>query len=255
MERYILGGAEIIVVRDKKEAVFLASGLIKSQIKLNKKTVLGLATGNTMVPLYQKLISMYLSKEIDFSDVKTFNLDEYYGISSLHPSSLRSYMEDRFFSRVNLKRKNIEFLDGSKIDWKNEAKRYERSISESGGIDLQVLGLGVNGHIGFNEPGSKKSSKTRIVKLSKEIYNIHKKNFKKGEAPDYGFTVGVSDILDSKKIILIATGKSKSKAVEKMVIGPISSEVPASFIRSHSDVKIILDRPASRLIRSRFNKV
>lgn len=233
-------------VSKAKEVAKLAAKIVANNIKKNKGIVLGLATGNTMVEFYKELVKYYKKGFISFSKVKTFNLDEYYPINSEDKSSFRSFMNKHLFDKVNIKEKNINFLNGDVKDFKKECERYENKIKKVGGIDLQILGIGVNGHVGFNEPGSSFTSITRRVKLSSSTKKANAREFKGKQVPKYALTMGIKTILSSDKIILLAIGDKKARAIKKTLEGKITKKVPASVLRKHKNVSIIIDCKAGK---------
>lgn len=228
---------KIIIKKNKKEAAHEAAKIVVAELQKNARLVLGLATGKTMIPFYKELVSQSKKQKISFSQVTTFNLDEYVGISSENKKSFRYFMEKNFFSKVDLQKSNINFLNGMSKNFSHECARYELALARSGGIDLQILGIGRNAHIAFNEPGSSEKSKTRKVELSKETIKIN-------SSPKSALTVGISTILRSKKIILLAFGKEKSQAIYNALHAKVSSNVPASFLREHKNATFILDEKA-----------
>ncbi len=226
---------ELIKVKNKREMAERASELIISEINKNPRLVLGFATGKTPLRTYKRLANAYKNGKVDFSKIKTFNLDEFYppSKSKNEKKNYAYYMYKRVFDKLNIKKENINLLDGNKRDWKKECKEYETKIRKNT-IDLQILGIGVNGHIGFNEPGSKLNSVTRLVQLT----HIEGK----------GLTMGISTIMKSKKIILLAFGRKKAKAIAEMMNGKITENLPASFLRKHKNVVVIVDKKAGSLI-------
>ncbi len=207
-----------VIIEDKKRAVEIAVLIIERLIQKKPNAVLGLATGKTMAPFYKELVSHYRKRKIDFSKIKTFNLDEYTKNSRFH-----SYMSRYFFSKVNIKKGNIHFPSSN-------AKAYEKEIKKSGGIDLCLLGIGENGHIAFNEPLSSFNSITR------EVLTSDKKK---------AYTMGIKTIMSSRKIILLAWGKKKAASIFKSLKGKITEKVPASILRKHKDATFILDKSAA----------
>jgi glucosamine-6-phosphate deaminase len=196
--------------------------------------VAGMPTGGTPVPLYNVLTGLFLEGELDFRNVHTFNLDEYMDIPPNHTNSYRSYMEDHLFRYVNIPRQNIHFLNGLTRDWRATCHRYEQRIRELGGIDLQFLGIGMNGHIAFNEPGTEPSSRTRMVRLSERTLQDNSRLFPDPkEAPRFALTMGIQTILEARKIVLLATGAGKANAVYESLCEPPSARVPASFLQNY----------------------
>jgi len=194
--------------------------------------VAGMATGSTPIPLYDRLIGLFLEEEIDFEDVHTFNLDEYMDLPPYHPNSYRSYMEGHLFRYVNLSRRNVHFLNGLTQDWRQTCARYEAAVQRLGGIDLQILGIGANGHIAFNEPGTPRESRTRMVRLSERTVQDNARLFPDPrEAPRFALTLGIGTILEARSILLLATGAGKANAVYESLCEPPCDRVPASFLQ------------------------
>lgn len=235
---------KILKFRDKKEAIEKASTIIIDLIKKNPKAVLGLATGGTMVPLYKKIAKEYKKQNLDFSKLKTFNLDEYAGIKDplTNRNSYHYYMDKNIFSKVNIQKRNINFPSASEPD-------YDKQIKRVGGLDLCLLGIGRNGHIAFNEPGSSFKSITRKVKLTDNTIKANSRFFRSTkQVPREAYTMGISTILKSKKIILLAFGNKKAKAIKKVVKEKVSKRVPASILHKHNNTTLILDSRAASLI-------
>ncbi|OIO43271.1 glucosamine-6-phosphate deaminase [Candidatus Pacearchaeota archaeon CG1_02_32_21] len=233
---------KFLVVNPQSSVSKEAVEILCRQIKKKPNLVLGLATGTTMKPFYKELVKHYKRCKLDFSKVKTFNLDEYYGLTAKDKDSFRYFMEENLFRHVNINRKNIYFLHGDINNYKKECDDYEKSIKSFGGIDVQVLGIGVNGHIGFNEPGSSFKSRTRRVKLSDKTRKSNSEDFPSlSSVPKYALTVGIGTIMDSRKILLLAVGDKKSWAVKKALSKKISTKVPASILRRHKDIEFIID--------------
>ena len=205
---------------------------IADLVKANPRVVLGLPTGRTPLVLYRELATLH-AHGVDFSQVTTFNLDEFLGIPASHPGSYRCFMEQRLFSHVNVKPENRHFLDGNTTDPDAECVRYERAIADAGGIDLQVLGIGTNGHIGFNEPARALEGRTHRVTLKLETRRSNASLFGGDPAnvPPEALSMGMATILHSRAIVLLATGRSKASCVERVVKGPLTTELPASFLQ------------------------
>jgi glucosamine-6-phosphate deaminase len=219
-----------------------AAGIVANFLKENPSAVLGLATGSTPQKTYELLSEKYGKGEISFKEAKTFNLDEYSGLSPGNPQSYHFFMEENLFSKIDIDIKNTFFPTDFGPDYEN----YDKKIEESGGIDLQILGIGRNGHIGFNEPGSSFSSKTRQVLLSEATIKDNSRFFKDiREVPEKAVTMGISTIMKAKKIILLAGGKNKKEIIRKMISGVISPEIPASVLQKHKNFIIILDKQSA----------
>ncbi len=233
----------------KEEAGIAAGNMIAGAITENAGCVLGLATGSTPLPAYRHLIELYEEGTLDFSGVKTFNLDEYVGIDFQNKNSYHSFMRENLFGKINILPGNINFLEGDSEDPEGECERYEDAIAECGGIDLQLLGLGSNGHIAFNEPGEAFEDRCHIVDLSENTRKDNARFFKdEDEVPYKALTMGIGTIMGAKKILIIATGKSKAEAVKKMVLGEITPALPASILRFHPNTTLMLDSAAASLL-------
>ncbi|EPY2301244.1 glucosamine-6-phosphate deaminase [Clostridium sporogenes] len=236
----------IIVVENYEEMSKKAAVMIASQIILKPNSVLGLATGDTPLGMYKELIEMYHKKQIDFSEAKSFNLDEYYGLEKNNSQSYHHYMMESFFSHINIDKEKINIPDGKAENIEEECKSYDKKISDAGDIDIQVLGIGVNGHIGFNEPSVEFKAGTHLVNLDEKTIKSNSRFFNSIEdVPTKAISMGIKTILSSKKIVLLANGKGKADAIAKTVKGKICPEVPASVLQFHKDVTIILDKEAA----------
>jgi glucosamine-6-phosphate deaminase len=232
----------IIEVKNYKELSKKASDLLINEINRRPKLVIGLATGYTFLGFYKNLVGAYKKKLIDFSRIKTFNLDEYYPIKRTDKRSFNYYMNKVFFNKVNIKKININMLNGETLEPKKECLAYEKELRKNP-IDIQFLGVGINGHIGFNEPNSNIKSKTRVVKLTE---STTKRNwfFTKKQIPDHALTVGIKDILRAKKIVLLASGKDKSMPLSYLINKKINKRVPASYLIKHKNLIVIADKGA-----------
>lgn len=236
----------IIIVENYEEMSKKAAAMMASQIILKPESVLGLATGDTPLGMYKELIRMYNENMIDFSKVKTFNLDEYYGLGKDSNQSYNYYMTNNLFNHVNIDKENINIPNGMVKNIEEECISYEKRIKEAGGIDIQVLGIGVNGHIGFNEPDVNFEAETHLVNLDEKTIESNSRFFKCiEEVPTKAISMGIKTIMHSKKIVLLANGASKADAIAKTVNGKISPEVPASILQLHQDVAIIVDKEAA----------
>lgn len=224
-----------------------AASMLASQVILKPNSVLGLATGGTPIGMYKRIIELYKNGEIDFSKVKSFNLDEYYGMDSENEESYHYYMMNNLFNYINIKSENINILDGKTEDVEKECFDYEEKIKEAGGIDIQVLGIGVNGHIGFNEPDVDFKAKTHLVKLNGKTIESNSRFFNSAsQVPKFALSMGIKTIMQSKSIILLASGREKADAIEKTINGKICPEIPASILQLHNNVNIIVDKDAAR---------
>ena len=225
---------------------------IADLVSKTPRVVLGLPTGRTPIGLYRELVSLH-RHGVDFSQVTTFNLDEFLGIPANHPGSYQSFMEQHLFSHVNIKPENRHFLNGNTADPDAECLRYERAIEDAGGIDLQLLGIGTNGHIGFNEPARELVGPTHRVTLTASTRRSNAALFggDPKDVPAEALSMGMATILKARRIVLIATGKSKARCVDLMVNGPITTKLPASFLQLHRDVELMLDQEAAKQLAVR----
>jgi len=245
---------EIIIKKNYDQICEEAVAIIHQAWKKKNDLVLGLPTGRTPLGIYNRLIELNRTKEIDFSRVVAFGLDEYLGLKKDHPQSFAYYMETNFYQHINIKKENISRLEGSPEDIDNHCQEYEEKIKSRGGIDLLILGIGRNGHIGFNEPSSSLSSRTRVKTLAEETIEANSRFFEdKDEVPRFCLTMGIGTIMESKMILLLAAGEDKSEAIRKSTEGPVTASVPASILQLHPQAKIIIDQPAaSRLARKDY---
>lgn len=218
---------------------------VGKEILVRQNPVLGLPTGETPKGMYGLLVKYYEDGLIDFSNVTTFNLDEYYGISKDHPKSFHSYMKRHLFEKVNLSRENTYIPDGKtpREEIGDYCKKYEKEIVRTGGVDLQILGIGSNGHIGFNEPGSSFDSRTRLVELTEET--LENSFGDSNDPPGEAITMGISTIMEARKIILLTSGGRKKRAVKRAIEGPITEECPGSVLQLHPDATAIVDEKAA----------
>jgi glucosamine-6-phosphate deaminase len=237
---------KLVIVKDYAELSRKAAEMLVSEVKANSKTVFGLATGGTPVGMYRELIKLSQAQNIDFSQASSFNLDEYVGLSSTHPQSYRSYMQENLFNHINIPAEKTHVPVGNTTDHLAECARYEEAIRLAGGIDIQVLGIGNNGHIGFNEPGSPAESLTRVVQLTDSTIEANARYFDSVEqVPTQAVSMGIKTILGAKKVVLLASGEAKAEAVRLMLEGEPTADVPASLLQLHSDVTVIVDHEAA----------
>ena len=238
---------EIIIQPSNHHIATIAAEKVCDALKKKPNLVLGLATGSTPIALYKILVQKHKNGELDFSQVTTFNLDEYIGIPCHHPQSYHTFMAKHFFDHVNIPQANQHIPLNSMGDFESYCEKYEKQIKDSGGIDIQILGIGTDGHIGFNESGSSLSSRTRPVTLSDSTLKANAIHFNsdKHAVPEMAITMGVGTIMEAKQCILLASGKSKSVAIVNAVEGPITSSVPASVLQMHPNTCIIIDEDAA----------
>lgn len=234
---------ETILCKNYAEMSKTAADLVIKEITGNPACILGLPTGSSPIGMYNNLVNAYKDGLADFSNVKTFNLDEYYKIDKKHPNSYYYFMHEIFFNHININHANINIPDGSVDDPEEECRNYDRKLLEAGGIHLQILGLGCNGHIGFNEPDSELCSYTHVAKLSEETVMANSRFFSSpSKVPKYAITMGMASILKSKKIVLLATGQNKTYVLDKLFSNKISTLVPVTFLNLHPNVTILIDQ-------------
>lgn len=227
-----------------------AANIISAQVIMKPNAVLGLATGSTPIGAYRQLIEWYNKGDIDFSQTFSINLDEYKGLSGEHDQSYRYFMNHNLFDHINIKKENTNVPNGLAEDAAAECQRYNNIIKALGGIDLQLLGIGGNGHIGFNEPGSAFEKETHMVTLTEQTRQSNARFFSSiNEVPTHAFTMGIKSIMAAKKILLLATGEEKAKALYNSFFGPVTPGVPASILQLHNDCIVIADEAALSMIR------
>lgn len=235
----------IIVTDHKKELSQKACSFFESQVRSNPHSVLGLATGSTPVGLYKELIEGYRHGNADYASVKTLNLDEYVGLDAGHPQSYRTFMEENLFQHINIQKENTFVPDGTAGNLTEECLRYEEVIEKIGPPDIQLLGIGENGHIGFNEPGSSFETETHVVDLAASTREANARFFDSlRDVPKQAVTMGIRSILKSKQIVLLASGERKARAIEQLLTGDIDEQFPASALKQHDDVTLIVDKEA-----------
>lgn len=237
---------ETIIRPDKESACLLTARLIAAALRAKPALTLGLATGRTMERVYELLAGIHRAEQLDFSHCTTFNLDEYVGLSGNDETSYRFYMNKHLFSKININPAKTHLPDGKAADLEAECARYEEKITAAGGIDLQLLGIGQDGHIGFNEPLSALRSRTRVKSLTPSTIAQNFTPFGSPAAmPRRAITMGVGTILESRRCILLATGENKSGIIAKAIEGPITSMISASALQLHPHCTVILDEPAA----------
>ncbi|OIO75420.1 MAG: glucosamine-6-phosphate deaminase [Elusimicrobia bacterium CG1_02_37_114] len=236
----------VIIVKDYDEISKKAASIIAEKIRKKPHFVLGVDVSDTIIGTYKELIQLNKKGNLDFSRVVTFNLDEYLGLAPGHPQSCRYFMDTNLLKQINIDERNIYIPNGLTKDPQLLCEKYEKSIKEVAGIDLQVLGIGTDGHIGFNEPGSSLTSRTRIKTLTEETVKNRTKVFKKsGDVPRFAITMGVGTIMESRMCMLLASGKRKAEILVKAIEGPVTASIPASMLQLHPNVIVIADKEAS----------
>lgn len=237
---------EIIIQETKDAAAEVAARIIAGLLRDKPGAVIGLATGSTPLPLYKRLIEM----KLDWSEATTFNLDEYIGLPSEHPQSYHSFMWENLFRHTNIRKEHVHIPDGNTKDIPRFCKEYEENIQNAGGIDLQVLGIGTDGHIGFNEPTSSLASRTRIKTLTQQTIADNARFFGSAEqVPRHVITMGIGTIMEARQNLLLAFGESKAHAVAEAVEGPVTSINPASILQMHPVAKMCLDEGAASQLK------
>jgi len=236
----------ILITENYEQLSIEAAKIVAGQIYLKPASVLGLATGSTPLKMYENLIAVHKTIGLDFSQVTTFNLDEYIGLSADNPQSYHYFMYENFFKQINIRRENIFIPDGTAADIFAESKNYDALIESKGGIDLQILGIGQNAHIGFNEPDIKFEATTHKVKLDDETISANSRFFKNvDEVPKFAISMGIKNIMLARRVVLLANGKNKAAAVYKALCGSVTPEAPASILQLHQDATFILDKEAA----------
>lgn len=236
---------KIVIVDNAHDMGIEAARLIAALVRLKPDAVLGLATGSTPLGAYRELVRMHREEALDFSLVRTVNLDEYLGLSGDHPQSYRSFMREHLFSHVNIEPGNSYIPDGLASDVEAECRAYDRRLASLGFCDLQLLGIGTNAHIAFNEPDDSLVAKTHAVQLAIDTIEANQRFFQsRDEVPKQAITLGIRGIMSASKIALLASGKAKARAMKETLTGPVTPRVPASVLQLHRDVTVIADREA-----------
>lgn len=241
----------IIIAKDYEAMSRKAAILLAGQVIHTPNAVLGLATGSTPVGTYQHLVALHNDGLVDFSNVTTFNLDEYKGLAPADSQSYAWFMQQHLFGHINVTQENIHIPNGMAPDTQAECQEYERKIEGAGGIDIQLLGIGNNGHIGFNEPDLKFEARTHLVDLDDETIKANSRFFDSpDQVPRQAISMGIKTIMRSRRIVLLASGTGKAQVIHDMVYGKITPELPASVLQLHPDVTIIVDSDAAKLLPS-----
>ncbi len=238
---------QITTYATAERAAGAAARLVLNRLTDRPDIVIGLPTGSTPVPLYRALVRAYTRGVADFSQATTFNLDEFLGLARGAVGSYRTFMETHLFTQVNLHPRRAHVLDGAAHDWKREVARYEAQIAQAGGLDLVILGIGRNGHLGFNEPGPTLAARTHRVVLKPETRRANAGLFggRWRDVPREALSMGIGTILSAREVVLIATGGAKSRIVARALHGPVTTRVPASLLQMHPHVTVVLDRDAA----------
>jgi glucosamine-6-phosphate deaminase len=237
---------QIVILDTPEQVASYGADRFADQLNHKPDSVLGLATGSTPIALYKKLISRVQRGELSFARARTFNLDEYLGLAGTHPQSYRYFMNEHLFRHLDIDLARTSVPDGTARDPMAACDAYEQTIRQADGIDLQLLGIGRNGHIGFNEPSSSLASRTRVKTLTPDTVRANQRFFKDGEfQPHLSITMGIGTIMEARQILLLATGESKAAAVRSTVEGPLAARCPASILQMHPRATLVLDREAA----------
>ena len=239
---------DIRIFKNEAEIGKAAGQLFCETVKANPSCVLGLATGATPIPTYNDMVEEYNAGNVSFKDVCTFNLDEYCDLPKEHKHRYYSFMFENLFSKIDINADNVNFLDGNTTDPDAESARYAAAIASKGGIDVQLLGIGRNGHIAFNEPADSFTGESFKIALTQSTIDANSIYFDDIPMPRYAMTMGIGSIMKAKKIVLIATGASKAEAVKGMIQGEVTPQLPASILQQHQDAVIFLDEAAASLL-------
>lgn len=234
------------VVEDYEELSLRAAGKVATLVRKKPNAVIGFATGSTPIGLYKQLIRLHKEEGLDFSGITTFNLDEYIGLAPDHPQSYNKFMWEELFAEINVRREAVNIPIGNVEDVDRFCVNYERSIVEAGGLDMQILGIGKNGHLAFNEPGSSLQSRTRRTALTRNTIASNARFFDSpNQVPRFAITMGVGSIMEARQLLMLASGADKAAAIQAALEGPVSIMMPASIMQMHPDVRVILDAAAA----------
>ena len=233
------------VLLDYEAMSAAAADIVASKLREKPRAVFMVPTGTTPLGMYRGLVERHEREGLSFARATFFNLDEYLGLPRDHPASYHAYMREKFYGLVDVDPGRVHVPDGAAPDPEAECRRYERAIRAAGGVDLCVLGIGRNGHIGFNEPGASFDSRTRVVRLAESTRRVNATDFEGERAPERAISVGMRTISDSREVLLLASGANKAEAVAAAVGGEVSEDVPASALRLHPNVTLLLDRDAA----------
>lgn len=243
----------VVTYTSAPRAAVAAAALVLRHLSRNPRLVIGLPTGHTPLPMYRALVRAYEQGRADFSKATTFNLDEFEGLGRGDAGSYRTFMKNVLFDHVNLPAARAHLLNGRAADWRREVARYERQIARAGGLEVVVLGIGGNGHLGFNEPAEALAARTHRVTLHPETRraNAHLFGGNWRDVPARALSMGIATILHARHVVLLATGPSKARVVARALAGPVTARMPASLLQTHPDVVVVLDRDAAAALRPR----
>jgi glucosamine-6-phosphate deaminase len=236
---------EVLRAKDYDEMARKAAAILCTQIRSKPNSVLGLATGSSVLGLYENLIKFHEDENLDFSMVNTVNLDEYIGLSGKNDQSYRYFMDNKLFNHINIKPENTHIPNGLAEDTEAECERYDNLLKDLGGADIQILGLGLNGHIGFNEPGEAFVKEARVVDLAETTIKANSRFFvDESQVPRQAITMGIGGIMSAKRILLCVSGRQKSKILREVLLGEIKPGVPGSILQLHPDLVVVADEDA-----------
>ncbi|MBQ5782980.1 MAG: glucosamine-6-phosphate deaminase [Oscillospiraceae bacterium] len=239
----------VIVTKNYEELGRVAANIIASQVTLKPDSVLGLATGSSPISTYQNLIKKYENGDLDFSKCHTANLDEYVGLTKDNDQSYAYFMYENLFRHINIDMANTNIPDGTNPDAEGECARYDAVVESLGGVDIQLLGIGHNGHVGFNEPADCFAKGTNMINLTQSTIDANTRFFaKKEDVPTKAYTMGIKTIMSAKKVLLVANGEGKAEIIYKMVAGDITPQVPASVLQLHNDTTVVVDEAAAKIL-------
>ena len=241
---------KIIRAKDYNDMSRKAANIISAQVILKPDSVLGLATGSSPIGIYEQLIKWYNKGDVDFGECTTFNLDEYRGLTADHDQSYHYFMYKNFFNAINIPDSRINLPDGAQMDAERECERYNKAIKAAGGIDLQLLGMGLNGHIGFNEPEDTFPKATHCVDLTESTIQANSRLFDSiDDVPRQAYTMGIGTIMAARSVVVVVEGSHKAEIVKKAFFGPVTPQVPASILQFHPNATVIVDPAAGELCR------
>lgn len=239
----------IIKAQTEEQLNDIGAGIVASLLQSNPKALLGLATGSSPVGVYGRLVEMYNEGSVSFAEAKSYNLDEYVGLPTDHPESYRRFMDEKLFNLVDILPENTHVPPGNAADPHTAAKEYTKMLEQAGRVDLQILGVGLNGHIGFNEPAEELEGFTHVVTLDESTRKANARFFNSiDEVPTQAITMGIASILQSKQILLLARGAEKAEIIARAFEGPITTKCPASLLQTHPNVIVLVDQEAGRLL-------
>ena len=240
---------KVVIVENYDDMCDKAVEFVEQQVRENDRSIIGLATGSTPLGLYERMIEGHKKRGVSYKNIQTINLDEYIGIEQDHPESYHTFMNEKLFATIDIPSEQTHIPDGQAASLETECARYEEMIDQIGPVDLQILGIGENGHIGFNEPGTSVSTVTHIVELDASTRQSNARFFNSiDEVPTHAITMGIRSILKSNEIILLASGKKKAAAIKTLLSKTVSEQFPASILWKHSNVTLLVDRDAYELV-------